>query len=205
MQASRPSQFGESPSVDSVRCIRKTCGHKAIRDWIFSRVRIMHELAAVVRSTYRKNRWRARILFACRARSDSLLLPWSYCSTFHRLRQVSTQQESCVMPSDIFPQTTPELAVRRKQLAPGIHDAFTHFSDHVFPRVRCRSRSSSCLPLPWPTSRNVPTTASTVTPRRRYGTGRRHKRLWKPSGSRPKCARAEPTLTRRSPSIRSSK
>ena len=37
------------------------------------------------------------------------------------------------MPSDIFPQTTPELAVRRKQLAPGIHDAFTHFSDHVFP------------------------------------------------------------------------
>jgi AhpD family alkylhydroperoxidase len=36
------------------------------------------------------------------------------------------------MPSDIFPQTTPELAVRRKQLAPGIHDAFTHFSERVF-------------------------------------------------------------------------
>jgi alkylhydroperoxidase/carboxymuconolactone decarboxylase family protein YurZ len=36
------------------------------------------------------------------------------------------------MPNDIFPQTTPELAGRRKQLAPGIHDAFTHFSERVF-------------------------------------------------------------------------
>ena len=36
------------------------------------------------------------------------------------------------MPNDIFPQTTPELAVRRKQLAPDIHDAFTHFSERVF-------------------------------------------------------------------------
>jgi AhpD family alkylhydroperoxidase len=36
------------------------------------------------------------------------------------------------MPNDIFPQTTPELADRRKQLAPDIHDAFTRFSEHVF-------------------------------------------------------------------------
>ena len=36
------------------------------------------------------------------------------------------------MPNDIFPQTTPELAAHRKQLAPDIHDAFTHFSERVF-------------------------------------------------------------------------
>jgi AhpD family alkylhydroperoxidase len=41
-------------------------------------------------------------------------------------------QESCVMPNDLFPQTTPELAAHRKQLAPDIHDAFTQFSERVF-------------------------------------------------------------------------
>ena len=36
------------------------------------------------------------------------------------------------MPTEIFPQPTPELAARRKQLAPDIHDAFTNFSERVF-------------------------------------------------------------------------
>ena len=36
------------------------------------------------------------------------------------------------MPKDIFPQTTPELATQRKQLAPDTHDAFMKFSEHVF-------------------------------------------------------------------------
>jgi AhpD family alkylhydroperoxidase len=36
------------------------------------------------------------------------------------------------MSKDIFPQTTPQLASLRKQLAPGIHDAFTKFSEQVF-------------------------------------------------------------------------
>ena len=36
------------------------------------------------------------------------------------------------MPNDLFPQSTPELAAHRKQLAPDIHDAFTHFSERVF-------------------------------------------------------------------------
>jgi AhpD family alkylhydroperoxidase len=36
------------------------------------------------------------------------------------------------MPKDVFPQATPEIAARRKQLAPDIHDAFTHFSERVF-------------------------------------------------------------------------
>jgi len=36
------------------------------------------------------------------------------------------------MPKDIFPQTTPALAATRKKLAPGIHDAFTSFSERVF-------------------------------------------------------------------------
>jgi len=36
------------------------------------------------------------------------------------------------MPKDIFPQTTPELANRRKQLAPDTHDAFIKFSERVF-------------------------------------------------------------------------
>lgn len=36
------------------------------------------------------------------------------------------------MPNEMFPQTTPEIAARRKQLAPDIHDAFTRFSEHVF-------------------------------------------------------------------------
>jgi AhpD family alkylhydroperoxidase len=36
------------------------------------------------------------------------------------------------MPKDIFPQTTPELASRRRQLAPDTHDAFMKFSERVF-------------------------------------------------------------------------
>jgi AhpD family alkylhydroperoxidase len=36
------------------------------------------------------------------------------------------------MSNDIFPQTTPAIAARRKQLAPDIHDAFTAFSERVF-------------------------------------------------------------------------
>ncbi|MGH7879915.1 MAG: carboxymuconolactone decarboxylase family protein [Candidatus Binataceae bacterium] len=36
------------------------------------------------------------------------------------------------MPRDIYPQTTAALAGTRKKLAPGIHDAFTSFSERVF-------------------------------------------------------------------------
>ncbi len=36
------------------------------------------------------------------------------------------------MSKDIFPQTTPEIAAQRRQLAPDIHDAFTSFSERVF-------------------------------------------------------------------------
>ncbi len=36
------------------------------------------------------------------------------------------------MPKDIFPQSTPTLAAIRKRLAPGIHEAFTNFSERVF-------------------------------------------------------------------------
>jgi AhpD family alkylhydroperoxidase len=36
------------------------------------------------------------------------------------------------MPKDIFPHSTPELVATRKRLSPGIHDAFTAFSERVF-------------------------------------------------------------------------
>ena len=36
------------------------------------------------------------------------------------------------MSKDIFPNTTSQLALLRKQLAPRIHDAFTKFSEQVF-------------------------------------------------------------------------
>jgi len=36
------------------------------------------------------------------------------------------------MSKDVFPQTTPEIAARRKQLAPDTHDAFMKFSERVF-------------------------------------------------------------------------
>ncbi len=36
------------------------------------------------------------------------------------------------MATDVLPQSTPELAAKRKELAPGIHDAFTAFSERVF-------------------------------------------------------------------------
>lgn len=36
------------------------------------------------------------------------------------------------MPRDIFPHSTPALASARKALAPGIHEAFTQFSEQVF-------------------------------------------------------------------------
>lgn len=36
------------------------------------------------------------------------------------------------MSKDIYPQTTPAIAARRKQLAPDIHDVFMAFSERVF-------------------------------------------------------------------------
>lgn len=36
------------------------------------------------------------------------------------------------MSSDLFPQTTRDLAAARKKLAPHMHDAFTTFSERVF-------------------------------------------------------------------------
>jgi AhpD family alkylhydroperoxidase len=36
------------------------------------------------------------------------------------------------MPKDVYPHPTPELAARRKRLAPEVHDAFTAFSERVF-------------------------------------------------------------------------
>ena len=36
------------------------------------------------------------------------------------------------MASEIYPHASRELAKKRKDLAPGIHDAFTAFSDKVF-------------------------------------------------------------------------
>jgi AhpD family alkylhydroperoxidase len=36
------------------------------------------------------------------------------------------------MSNDIFPHTTPQLALLRKQFAPGIHEAFTKFGEQVF-------------------------------------------------------------------------
>jgi AhpD family alkylhydroperoxidase len=36
------------------------------------------------------------------------------------------------MSKEMFPQTTPQTAAQRKELAPDIHDAFTNFSKRVF-------------------------------------------------------------------------
>src|SRR5688572_32743028 len=36
------------------------------------------------------------------------------------------------MPRDLFPHPTTEFAATRKRLAPGIHEAFTKFSERVF-------------------------------------------------------------------------
>ncbi|GAA1347791.1 carboxymuconolactone decarboxylase family protein [Arthrobacter roseus] len=36
------------------------------------------------------------------------------------------------MAENLYPQATPEMAARRKELAPEIHDAFSRFSKEVF-------------------------------------------------------------------------
>ncbi|HEY5334666.1 MAG TPA: carboxymuconolactone decarboxylase family protein [Mycobacteriales bacterium] len=36
------------------------------------------------------------------------------------------------MPQDLYPQATPEIAARRRELAPEIHEAFDAFSKAVF-------------------------------------------------------------------------
>jgi AhpD family alkylhydroperoxidase len=42
------------------------------------------------------------------------------------------RKERRIMQKDVFPQTTSQRALLRKQLAPAIHDAFTNFSEQVF-------------------------------------------------------------------------
>jgi AhpD family alkylhydroperoxidase len=40
--------------------------------------------------------------------------------------------ESRIMPKDVFPHATPDLAAARKNLAPEVHAAFSRFSEQVF-------------------------------------------------------------------------
>jgi hypothetical protein len=48
------------------------------------------------------------------------------------------------LTEDMYPATTPELASRRKELAPEINEAFEHFSRAVFADgAPCRRRPSS--------------------------------------------------------------
>ena len=49
------------------------------------------------------------------------------------------------MSRDIFPQTTPDLAATRKNLAPHIHDAFTAFSKHVFAEGALPTRTKQLI------------------------------------------------------------
>jgi AhpD family alkylhydroperoxidase len=51
---------------------------------------------------------------------------------FLSLVQFVSSHRLNVMPNELFPQTTPELASKRKELAPDIHEAFTSFSQRVF-------------------------------------------------------------------------
>lgn len=51
---------------------------------------------------------------------------------FHRLRRLSTQQESCANPEDMFPRATLEDAASRKPLAPDNYGAFTNSGGRVF-------------------------------------------------------------------------
>jgi AhpD family alkylhydroperoxidase len=49
------------------------------------------------------------------------------------------------MSNDVFPQTTPAIAARRKQLAPDIHDAFTAFSERVFTAGALSSKAKQLI------------------------------------------------------------
>jgi hypothetical protein len=46
------------------------------------------------------------------------------------------------MSESMYHPTTPEVAARRKALAPGIHEAFEGFSHAVF-AIPCRKRQNS--------------------------------------------------------------
>ena len=49
------------------------------------------------------------------------------------------------MSDDLFPQTTPAIAARRKQLAPDIHDAFAAFSERVFAAGALSSKAKQLI------------------------------------------------------------
>ena len=50
----------------------------------------------------------------------------------------------------LYPRATAEIAERRKQLAPEIHDAFQESAERFSPTVRLTRRPSRSLPWPWP-------------------------------------------------------
>ena len=47
------------------------------------------------------------------------------------------------MPDAMYTPTTPEIAKRRKELAPHTHEAFEAFSRAVFAEGRCRRKPNS--------------------------------------------------------------
>ena len=47
------------------------------------------------------------------------------------------------MVEGMYPAATPELAARRKELAPAINDAFENFGRAVLPKARSRKKQSS--------------------------------------------------------------
>lgn len=99
------------------------------------------------------------------------------------------------MPDSVYPVATRELATRRKEAAPEIHDAFQSFSRQVFADGALPEKTKQLIAVAVAHVTQCPT-AFAATLGSRVAAGRVSRRSWRRSGLRPRCVPAERTRTR---------
>jgi Carboxymuconolactone decarboxylase family len=102
------------------------------------------------------------------------------------------------LTEDMYPAATPELASRRKELAPEINEAFEHFSRAVFADGALPEKTKQLIAVAVAHVTQC-RTASEGTPSSLTAKGHGPRRSWRRSGSRPRCGPAAHTPIRHSP------
>jgi hypothetical protein len=96
------------------------------------------------------------------------------------------------MTSVVYPLATREIGARRRELAPAIHQAFDAFSKQVFADSALPAKAKQLIAVAVAHVTQCPYCIVGHT-KLAHRPAQPMKRSWKPSGSRPRCARAVPS------------
>ena len=99
------------------------------------------------------------------------------------------------MSDTMYHPTTREIAARRKELAPGIHDAFVQFSRAVFADGALPEKTKQLIAVAVADVTQCPYCIDAAHATRRSARVQLLRRSWRRSGWRPRCVPGVPTRT----------